>query len=360
MTIATLPPLRPLGITELLDQAIRLYRRKFFTFVGIIAVVQVPLTLLQTFTSWLMMKNMAAQYEIPAASRPGPYELFSTEYVAGLGGTCFLALVTLVLLRGIATAALTQAVADQYLGESASFVGAYARISQSWASLIAALLIGGLIGIGLFVWLLVPCVGWFTGFGILAFWGLVVVPMIAPIIVLEKQTPGRAIRRAWDMTRRRFWWVIGFVGLLYLFNQFVVTGPVLLLQFLFQFLAGTLAKLWGYSTLFTVQTLAQSLVGLTLSLIYLPLELTGITLLYFDLRVRTEGLDLSLQAENASGKAVDVAQILAQTPLPDGRSLLTQKEMGYFLILSIVVVALYFAFAVVGAGMGAAIAGTRF
>ena len=47
MTAISMPTLRPLGIGELLDQAIRLYRRNFLSFIGIIAVVQLPLGLLQ-------------------------------------------------------------------------------------------------------------------------------------------------------------------------------------------------------------------------------------------------------------------------------------------------------------------------
>ena len=46
MTVGTASPLKPRGIGELLDQAIRIYRRNFLTFVGIVAIVQIPLTLL--------------------------------------------------------------------------------------------------------------------------------------------------------------------------------------------------------------------------------------------------------------------------------------------------------------------------
>ena len=35
--------LRPLGMGELFDRAIRLYRRNFFKFVGVLALMQIPL-----------------------------------------------------------------------------------------------------------------------------------------------------------------------------------------------------------------------------------------------------------------------------------------------------------------------------
>ena len=40
--------LRPMGVGDLLDIAFRLYRRHFLLFVGIVAVIYVPLTLVQT------------------------------------------------------------------------------------------------------------------------------------------------------------------------------------------------------------------------------------------------------------------------------------------------------------------------
>ena len=40
--------LRPMGVGDLLDIAFRLYRRHFLRLVGIVAVIYVPLTLVQT------------------------------------------------------------------------------------------------------------------------------------------------------------------------------------------------------------------------------------------------------------------------------------------------------------------------
>lgn len=42
MSATDLSYLRPLSLGQLFDQAIRLYRRNFWKFVGIIAVVQIP------------------------------------------------------------------------------------------------------------------------------------------------------------------------------------------------------------------------------------------------------------------------------------------------------------------------------
>jgi hypothetical protein len=73
--------LRPLRLGELLDRAIRLYRANFLTFIGIIAVVYVPLMVLQTAASTLLSSSMLSDFSTPE-------EIFSnTAYWAGMGGT---------------------------------------------------------------------------------------------------------------------------------------------------------------------------------------------------------------------------------------------------------------------------------
>lgn len=41
------PQLRPVGVSDFADNAFRLYRRNFWHFVGLIAVIQVPLALVE-------------------------------------------------------------------------------------------------------------------------------------------------------------------------------------------------------------------------------------------------------------------------------------------------------------------------
>jgi hypothetical protein len=175
----------------------------------------------------------------------------------------------------------------------------------------------------------VPCVGWFTGPGILAFFWMVIVPLIAPAIVLEKQS-GLGIRRAWDLTRRRFWWVLGFAFILTLFGQLVVTGPTFLVTFL-----------------------SQSLIALIFGLIYLPLQLIGMILVYFDLRVRTEGLDLIFKS--VPGGQINIEDIVAQAPQPEQGNIITLTEIGYFALITLGVIGVIFVVWLIGIAFGIAI-----
>ncbi|MCP4540807.1 MAG: hypothetical protein GY832_27025 [Chloroflexi bacterium] len=358
METRDVPKLRPLGIGELLDQAIRIYRRNFVKFIAIIAVVQIPVNLLGMLFSLLTVES-TVQLQNPAAySTDNPFEMLGPGYFAGVGGGCLLAIVSLILIQGIATAALTRAVTDHYMGESVGIVDAYRKVGRSWLRLVGALLLAGILNLGLLIWFIVPCIGWVTGLGMLTFSSSVIIPLIAPIVVLEGQGAGHATRRAWDLSRRRFWWVVGFVALLMLFNQIIVTGPATLINVVLQFLTADMLMSGDMTTVLIIQTTVQSLVTLVFSLIYVPLQLTCMTLLYFDLRVRTEGFDLALAAEGALGEPVEIAEVVAQAPPPETTSLITGTELGYFVLVSLGmagVVAIFMAFgAVVGLAAGGA------
>src|SRR5262245_31630552 len=131
-----LPALRPLHLGELLDQAIRLYRRNFITFIGIIALVYVPLMILQAASTALMTSSITT---LVSARRPE--EIFTNyAYWGGLLSTLVITFIQFILVQGIATGALTRAVADNYLGKQTSILDAYRGIKDSWVSLLGALL----------------------------------------------------------------------------------------------------------------------------------------------------------------------------------------------------------------------------
>jgi len=335
MTAASMPTLRPLGIGELLDQAIRLYRRNFFSFIGILAVVQIPLGLVQF---GLALVQLQANPLLTGAPRNFDNTDFTPAYWISAGGTVLTAFITFLLVQGVATAAMTRAVADNYLGTPTGFTAAYRRVGGGWLPLLGTLLLAGLVAILLFIWFLVPCVGWATGMGLLAFYGAVIMPMLAPIVVLESKSGFRALRRAWDLARRRFWPVVGFVVLILLFNLIVVSGPNVLISTVIQGLvlrsAGNRAALLGTGVIL------QALTSLVFSLLFVPLQLIAFTLLYFDLRVRTEGLDLAMLTQDAAASP-DADAVTRQAPPAESGNLITGRDLGNFFLLSLGFGAIY-------------------
>lgn len=347
MNDAALPPLRPLGIGQLLDRAIRLYRQNFLTFIGIIAIVQIPLVLADLVFSLLAFSDIFPFLDDPWAEPAGPAELFSLVSLAGLAGVVVTAMLSLALLYGLATAALTHAVADSYLGRPTSISSAYRRIGRSWISLVGALLLVILLIMLLAIWwVAVPCLGWLTGLGMIIFVSFVVTPMLAPIVVLERQGAAQALARSWDLVRRRFWWTLGFIFILIIFGQVIITGPTLLVNLLFElFLLDTLTGV-APGGIFALQTTVQSLTTMFFSLIYLPIQLGGITLMYFDLRVRTEGFDLALLAQTALEGEVELSEMQALIPKPAQSAMPTMNEWSYFFLISIVPLAIFVFFSI--------------
>jgi hypothetical protein len=333
---SSLPVLRALRLGELLDQAIRLYRRNFLTFIGIIAVVYVPLMILQTISSTWLSSSL-----LNVSAAQSPEEIFSnSSYWLGLLSTVVLGFLQIILVQGIANGALTRAVADNYLGRKTNILDAYRGIGKSWVSLLGALLLLGVVFLVATLWSIVPCIGWVTGPGMIAFLLMAVNPMVAPVVVLEGKGALDAIQRAWSLTRRRFWPVLGYIFVLSLFSLLVVNGPVAIVnavlpQFLGSFEDPTMRVV--------VLSIIQMLVTLTALLIYYPLQMTALTLIYFDLRVRTEGFDLALLTMNESELA-DTSQAMTAPPSQPTERLMTGADLGNFAILTLLAAGVYILF----------------
>jgi hypothetical protein len=274
-----------------------------------------------------------------SASPPDDF-LLNYRPLLGMSLTLVVAFLQFILVQGIATGALTRAVADNYLGSSTNILDAYRGIRNSWLTLIGALLFLGLLLIGLTIWWMVPCIGWFTGLGMMAFLMTAINPLVPPIVVLERRNAIDAVQRAWSLARRRFWPVLGYVLVLYLFSLLVVNGPAAIVSVA---LTGAFESMSDPTLQLLLRTIIQSLVSLVGILIYLPLQLTAFTLIYFDLRVRTEGFDLALLTMDASA-STDIAQAVTTPAPPPDERLITGQDMGNFAILTLAAAGLYILF----------------
>jgi hypothetical protein len=323
---------------EILDQAIRLYRRNFIRFVGIIAIPYIPLTLIQTGMTYLSTNSLTSIQNIQRTQTTSPFGILPGTYWIGLLGMIVVGFLEFILVRGVAGAALTRAVADSYTGQSGDILGSYGKIGSSWARLLGALLLFALIGFVVLIGgIFIPCVGWLIGPGLFIFLSLVVGPLLAPIVVLERQDITASLRRAWDLARSRFWWLLGFAICLSLLAQLIITIPTYLVAALLQSVFANQSNLLEMMVWRTViQTLVQMLGGL----LYLPLQLCAMTVVYFDLRVRAEGLDLAMQAAANAGTETNIIALTETSPKPSAE-VITGAEVGQFMLVSIATVALY-------------------
>jgi hypothetical protein len=336
MELTTSATLRPLRIGEILDRAVRLYRRNFLRYLGIVAIIQIPIVTLQLLASLLVVNGFGDLSRLLASPVAAPGDVASVlgpAYFAGASLNSVLGILSFVLVQGVASAALVWAVATGYFGGALSSpLDAYRAIRPTWFSVVAALLVAALVGIGLFFWLFVPCVGWFTGVGMLGYLYFVIVPLLAPIVVLEEGRPASAWRRAWELTRRRFWRVLGFALILYFFNLLVIVGPVSIVGTIGQLLLLDAYELTGSA--FVAQAIIQSITNLMSSLLFLPLQVASMTILYLDLRVRLEGLDLLLQLEAppVSGQLGQLATVSAASP---SQPVVGSVDLRNFLLVSL-------------------------
>jgi hypothetical protein len=331
--------LHPMNLAELLDRAIRLYRQNFLTFTGIIAIPLIPLMLinavLSVFTSASMVDQMSMTPD-PA----NPFAMFNPAVIAASMGSLLIQILQFILVQGVAAAALTHAVAGHYMGTRIGILDSYRGLQNSWLNLILALILIGVLSFLLVFWSIVPLVGWFTGPGILIFLALIVGPLVAPVIILERGGIVQAIRRAWDLARSRFWWLVGYGVVIALFRQLIVTGPIFLLSFLIQFLSTLLPPNLDLQVI--INSILQNLVAIVTLLLYLPLQLTIMTVIYFDLRTRNEGLDLAIQLRGESAENTDVNLLLPEISPQSGMPFFTGIDLGRFALISLAMVAFYF------------------
>lgn len=333
MTASLIPFIRPMRLPELLDRAIRLYRRNFGQFIGIIAIPYIPLTLVQVALSYVSTSSLVSARVDPSSGLP----FFGPSYWLSLLGMFGVIVLEIILVSGIATAALTRAVADSYSGQPVGVLAAYRNIGKSWPRLLGAILTYMVVVVALAMWTIIPCIGWLTGPGALFFLAGAVVPLVAPVVILEKQDVFLSLRRAWDLARSRFWWLVGFSLALGLLSRLIVAGPVYLVNFLITVVFG---NQFNPDQALVLNSVSQSLITMLASLLYLPLSLTAMTLVYFDLRVRSEGLDLALQAAGAAGEEANIITVAGTSPPPQGK-FITGTDVAYFTLLSLIAGAIF-------------------
>ncbi len=327
------PHLQPLGVGELLDRAIRIYRKNFLALVGIVAVVQTPLVALQLIVSLVSFTPAIPEFPFSPTSPPpdNPFDLLTPTYFLGLLATFVIGLFTFFLMS-LAWAAAARLTADSYLrNERLTILGAYDKITASAPRLLLTLLVVLAAGLALLIWTLIPCLGWFTGVGMWLYGIWVIYPLIIISCVLEGQGVGGSFRRAWDLVRRRFWWTLGFVFLLVVFGIAVTLGPSVVVGAILGVIFNADIFADNPRAVYILQTTIQSITSLATYILYSPIQMVSMTLVYFDLRVRTEGFDLALSTAGAEAGAGD---ILAQAPPPESGSPITGKELGYFALIS--------------------------
>ncbi len=327
---------RPMGLGELLDGAFRAYRAHFARLVLISAIFMVPVGVATTLLLGFTVSGFGELFfattnesELGAAA-PGAFALLA---YLGLGFLGYVAM-------SLACVSLVSFIVPMLQGEVLSVGESIRRglrrlLAFIGMAFLVALGIGGLtfllyLVLAIFFFVVAAGVAALSTFseqvGPLAIGAMIVAFMfyfvaiflvllpvgllaarwlIAPVtVVAERLGPRISLKRSWALTRGNLWRCFGFLVLLLIFNFVVIGLPITMLQWLLMFALTT--QWYGW--------LSGLIAGLSyfVNILWYPILVLALTLLYFDLRVRNESLDLDARIralEQSVGHA-------AQTPLP--------------------------------------------
>ncbi|HMG28311.1 MAG TPA: hypothetical protein VKH36_16025 [Acidimicrobiia bacterium] len=276
---STAAQLRPLGIGEILDAGIKVYRTRFATMLKAVAVVIVPVQVL----------NVLITLSLPDTSTTaGTTTTTSDSEWAGLAAL-LLVLVINIVSSALAEAACLKAVSDTYLGTETDWRESLRFGFRRLGSLLWLTLIHGVIVLLAFAACIVPGV-----------WLYVAWSVAIPVLLIEGPRGFQALRRSFNLVRRRWWPTAGILALANLLATAVAAGIGLLsVPLLFA----------GRDNQF-VYDLASAVFGAVASVLTIPFVAAVVAVIYFDLRVRKEGFDLQLMAQRIGAPAAAVTPTL--------------------------------------------------
>jgi hypothetical protein len=254
--VSSTPVLRPLGVGEILDAALAVYRRHAFALWKIVAVVV-------ALPAALNGALAVAQRQVRDSNSSASGSLVVLELL--------FVVVTLVALS-LATAAAYRFVADAYLQRA---VDADASLRFGLKRIASVMWVSIIVGVGVFcasIFLLIPGVYLYVA------WSVSI-----PVLLAENLRGRQALGRSRALVRGHFWPCLGVLALSFLLQVIVLFAVI--------FVLAAIVDTTGNDTLLFFEQSISTLIANTL---VLPFQIAVTTVLYIDLRVRKEGFDVQL------------------------------------------------------------------
>jgi hypothetical protein len=261
--------LRPLGVGEVIDAAVKVYRARFATMLKAVAVVVVPVQILNV----IVVLSLPTQTTTTTTSNG--FQTTSTSNTGSSFAAVLLLQVVAIISTYLAQAVCLKVVSDAYLGtvtgwrESLRF-GVSKLPSLLW---IAFLSIGGVI-IGAFL-CLAPGI-----------WLYVAWVVAVPALLVEGDRGTKALTRSFRLVRGRWWPTCGA-----LLVALVITIAVSIALTLFT------VPLFLSDASYTTTQVASAIARGIAVILTTPFSAAVAAIIYFELRVRKEGFDLALMAQ---------------------------------------------------------------
>lgn len=299
-------PLRPLTLGEIYDGAIRSIRTNpavMFVFSAILVAISVAI---QGVLTWSTFEDLNAfmGMDPEAMQDVSTDSLFATMQglLVNTGISALAAFLITTILNGLLIHAVSQAV----LGRSATLAQVWDAVKGQiprllLLSIVVAVMMAALVAVfvGLFAAGAVSESPGLMGLSALGFIFILLPALLVlatftllatPALVLERAGVGTALRRSFQLTKRSFWRVLG----IYLLTSILVA----ILAWVISSPSSLFAPLLGSPAAIYVVTLVASVIA---SAITTPFMAAVVALLYIDVRMRTEALDVELAKAAGQG-----------------------------------------------------------
>lgn len=283
----------PMGFTGILDATFSLYRNKFLLFFGIASIYFILIALQEGIVVYFLEKSNTVALD----NFISDIDTFLDNLVDTLcTGVIVIASSRIYLGRP----ATIQTVLRQFRYRFSAYLGSSLLYLMSFVILILeSIQVSGPMSMLMLLYMSIICV-------FLIRWIL-----YGPVILLEEYRAGQAFGRSRTLvhgTWRRVFGIISAILLLHFGIAYILSNSFCVILALFGIiqdgnLMETVTSLYGLKYINTRPT------SLTLLIIYgvyhvvdtflLPIYAIGITLLYFDLRIRKEGLDIEISVSNS-------------------------------------------------------------
>jgi hypothetical protein len=296
-------PLRPLGLGEILDGAFRAIRANPRVMFGLSAVVVAVTVAIQTVLQWYVGGLLAGEIADASDTLDPAGELGLAETFAptlATAATSPLISVAITVLTGLLIVSVSRSVIGQRIGVGEVWSRSWRRVLLllvfSFVSTALILAVwGAFVGVLVLLgtaeqWGVLVALALLGGLALLAatVWFSIRILLIPATLVLEGTGVGTAIKRGWRLTRGSFWRLLG-IYLLTSIMVAVVAGLIatpasLVSAFLLQ---DPLLTSFGSIVIIGI----ANVVAYTLTTSFMAAVLA---LLYIDVRMRREGLDVEL------------------------------------------------------------------
>jgi hypothetical protein len=256
--------LRPLSLGEILDRTFTLYRKNFLLFFGIAAIPQI-LTLPVLLTVLYLQPQ-----RVPGAN---PFAIFTDPTVLiGSLVEFLVGVVAYIFCQG----ASTLGVSEIYLGRQFTIGSALGKIRERFLSLLAVVGLNLLVILGCTLLLVIP--------GIYMTCRL---STCVPTAVIEEKEARESLSRSFRLTK-------GFAGrafMIYVVYCVIILVVGFVFDLPFTVMIAAAAGNPGMVRFWTAVMQVSAQIGGALAL---PVLLIGVSIFYYDLRVRKEAFDIQL------------------------------------------------------------------